>query len=163
MSAQDSEDPLFTLSSGKALRRKDFVPWLQLLLDKINLLGKEFNGISTRKGGACSLRLAGAPNDVIRLMGRWADSSFVFETYQAVSSQELASFAERMSKLSIETLTKQGKGSLIWGAFDSDGIFQENPLHKFIEINSTSKKNVVQSKNKRRRAVVSFVSVLRLK
>jgi hypothetical protein len=47
-----------------------------------------------------------------RLMGRWADSSLVFETYQAISSLELADFAERMSELSVEGLTKQGKGSL---------------------------------------------------
>jgi hypothetical protein len=118
----------------------------------LGLPGKDFNGISTRKGGADSLRLA----DVIRLMGRWADSSFVFETYQAISSVELANFAERMSKLSVEDLTKQGKGSLIWGAFDSSGMFDERPVRDFIEVNSSAEQSAPRAKKKRRRAVVSF-------
>jgi hypothetical protein len=151
-----NEDPLFRLSSGEALQRKDFVPWLQDLLGLLGLPGKDFNGISTRKGGANSLRLAEAPTDVIRLMGRWADSSFVFETYQAISSLELANFAERMSELSVEDLTKQGKGSLIWGAFDSSGIFDEQPVQEFIEVNSSSGQSTPRVKGKRRRAVVSF-------
>lgn len=169
--------PLFRLSSGKALDRKSFVPWLQNILGKLNLKGEDFNGISTRKGGATSLRLAGAPNDVIRLMGRWADSSFVFETYQAISSREIASCAERMSELSVETLTKQGKGSLIWGAFDTSGIFEEEPVQEFILINSKSGTKskakgkrrrpavsfVQKAKGKRRRPAVSFVQVLGLK
>jgi hypothetical protein len=153
-------DPLFRLESGKPLKRKDFVPWLQSILDRLDLRGKEFNGISTRKGGATSLRLAGAPNDVIRMMGRWPDSSFVFETYQAVSSRELANFAERMSNLSVDALESQGKGSLIWGAFDSEGIFDEQPVREFIEINTAAKRAPVRGRGSRRRAVVSFIQAL---
>ena len=89
----------------------------------IGLDKKDFDGISARKGGAASLRLADAPNDIIRKMGRWADSSFVFETYQALSSRDLSDFASRISKLSAEDLVAQGKGPLLWGEFDTNGIF----------------------------------------
>jgi hypothetical protein len=158
--SRKDKDPLFRLASGKALKRNTFVPWLQALLSKLELEGEAFNGISTRKGGATSLRLAGAPNDVIRLMGRWADSSFVFETYQAISSLELANFADRMSELSVETLTKEGKGSLIWGAFDSNGIFEEQPVREFIDINSALRRSTMPARGKRRRAVVSFIPAI---
>jgi hypothetical protein len=94
--------------------------------------GEDFNGISPRKGGAASLRLADAPNDVIRLMGRWAESSFVFERYQAISSRELSAYATRISALSASNLIAEGKGALLWGAFDTNGIFHEDGVQAFI-------------------------------
>jgi hypothetical protein len=56
-------------------------------------------------------------------MGRRADSSFVFEKYQALSSRDLSAFASRISKLSAAELVAQGKGPLLWGDFDTNGIF----------------------------------------
>jgi hypothetical protein len=129
---KEENDPLFTLSSGKRMKRKDWVPWVQARITELGLPGKKFNGISPRKGGADSLRLADAPNDVMRKMGRWADSSFMFETYQAVSSREMANFASRMSELSRDKLIAQGKGALLDGEFDSTGIFVETDALPFI-------------------------------
>jgi hypothetical protein len=130
-------DPLFTLSSGKRMKRKDWVPWVQARITEIGLKGKEFSGISARKGGADSLRLVDAPNDVVRKMGRWSESSFMHETYQAVSSRELASFAKRMSRLSRDDLIAEGKGALLDGEFDSTGIFVEAQAQAFIQSHLT--------------------------
>jgi hypothetical protein len=125
-------DPLFTLSSGKVLTRDVWVPWARDVMSAIGLKGEDFDGISPRKGGAESLRLVDAPNDVVRKMGRWADSSFVFETYQAISSKEMATYASRMAALSRESLIAQGKGKLLDGEFDSTGIFVEEDVQKFV-------------------------------
>jgi hypothetical protein len=129
---QGPTDPLFMLSSGKRLTRAIFIPWVQELMRLLGFSGEDFNGISPRKGGAASLRLANAPNDVIRLMGRWAESSFVFERYQAISSRELSAYATRISALSASNLIAEGKGALLWGAFDTNGIFHEDGVQAFI-------------------------------
>ena len=150
-------DPLFRLSSGKPLTRNIFVPWLQELLVLLGLPGGEFNGVSTRKGGAQSLRLAGAPNDVIRLMGRWAESSFVFETYQAVSARELAACASRMASLSFEELSKQRKGHLMYGAFDTNGIFHEEEVQDFVATTTSKPDFVVPKRGRHRRPAVARV------
>jgi hypothetical protein len=137
-------DPLFTLSSGKRMKRKDWVPWVQARISDIGLKGEKFNGISARKGGADSLRLVEAPNDVVRKMGRWSESSFMHETYQAVSSRELASFSKRISELSREQLIAQGKGALLDGEFDSTGIFVEAQAVPFIQNLQTSQWAIAQ-------------------
>jgi hypothetical protein len=99
----------------------------------IGLEEKDYDGISAWKGGAASLRLADAPNDIIRKMGRWADSSFVFEKYQALSSLDLSAFASRISKLSAAELVAQGKGPLLWGDFDTNGIFIDEEVNAFVD------------------------------
>jgi hypothetical protein len=126
-------DPLFIMSPGKRLTRAIFIAWVQRLMQLLGFSGKDFNGISSRKGGAVSLRLAGAPNDVIRLMGRWAESSFVFERYQAISSRELSAYASRISSLATDELVTDGKGAILWGAFDTNGIFHEDRVQAFID------------------------------
>jgi hypothetical protein len=47
-------------------------------------------------------------------------SSFVFERYQAISA------------LSASNLVAEGKGALLWGAFDTNGIFHEDGVQAFI-------------------------------
>jgi hypothetical protein len=120
------------MGSGKRLTRAIFIAWVQRLMQLLGFSGKDFNGISPRKGGAVSLRLAGAPNDVIRLMGRWAESSFVFERYQAISSRELSGYASRISSLSADELVADGKSAILWGAFDTNGIVHEDQVQAFI-------------------------------
>jgi hypothetical protein len=107
---REDSDPLFTLSSGKVMTRSAWVPWVQSLISQVGLKGKDYNGISPRKGGAESLRMVEAPNDLLRKMGRWADSSFVFETYQAISSKEMSLYASRIASLTRESLIAKGKG-----------------------------------------------------
>ena len=128
-----ASDPLLTLSSGKRLTRSTFIPWVQGRMGDVGLEEKDYDGISARKGGAASLRLADAPNDIIRKMGRWADSSFVFERYQALSARDLSAFASRISKLSADELTAQGKGPLLWGEFDTNGIFIDEEISDFVQ------------------------------
>ena len=135
-------DPLFTLSSGKVLTREVWVPWARDMVSSIGLKGEEFDGISPRKGGAESLRLVDAPNDVVRKMGRWADSSFVFERYQAISAKEMGTYASRMANLSRESLIAQGKGKFLDGEFDSTGIFVEEEVHSFVKSHRTKWKLV---------------------
>ena len=81
----------------------------------MQLLWGGFQRCQSEEGRVVSLRLAGAPNDVIRLMGRWAESSFVFERYQVISSRELSAYASRISALSADELVADGKGAILWG------------------------------------------------
>ena len=136
---QKEDDPLFVFSSGKRLDRKRFVEWIQWLLSALGLDGKKFNGISARKGGAQSLRMAGAPADVIRKMGRWAESSFVFETYQMVAPSELASYAQSIAALTQKDVEAKGLGRLLNGEFDSTGIFVEEEVEAFVSEIETKK------------------------
>jgi hypothetical protein len=126
------------------MTRADWVPWIQNLLRKIGLEGDEFNGISARTGGAESLRLVDTPNDVVRKMGRFADSSFVFETYQAISSKELSLYASRIANITRESLIAQGKGELMQGRFDSTGIFMESEVVDFMKGCSKKQWRMVQ-------------------
>ena len=112
--------------------RKEWVPWVQKKITGIGLRGKEFDGFSARKGGADSLRLVDTPKDVVRKMGRWSESSFMHETYQAVSSRELAEYTSRMASIARDALIAQGKGELMDGEFDSTGIFVEEQAKAFI-------------------------------
>ena len=102
-------DALFTLSSGKTMGREEWIPFAQDLTQQVGLEGEEYDGISPRKGGAQGLRMVGTPNDIIRVMGRWAEHSFVFETYQAVSTREMESYARKMAAATREELIAQGK------------------------------------------------------
>jgi hypothetical protein len=128
---QGRDDPLFLLEGRIHMTKKSFLSWLRVAIDALeipNLPGCDFFGISTRKGGATSLRLAGASDEIIRIMGRWAETSTVFRTYQSVSTIDCQLIAHRMSRLSEAEIVKAGKGSVLYGFYDANHLFVEQPI-----------------------------------
>jgi hypothetical protein len=119
------DSPLFILSNGAPLRREQLIPWMRKLLSLLKLPAHEFNGISFRKGGATMLRMLGVSSDIIRLMGRWADASMVHERYEAISNITIRDVTQKMSKWTAEFAVEQGQGAVLFGEFDSTGIFDE--------------------------------------
>jgi hypothetical protein len=98
------ECPLFILVNGKPLDRETIVKWIRskiIQLERIlgfSLSSEKFNGISFRKGGAQSARKAGTGDGIIRVLGRWSDSSVIFRTYISVSEGERELAANRIAE-----------------------------------------------------------------
>ena len=74
------DDPLFRSERGWALTVKELVAHTQRMLVAAGVADAHaYLGHSFRRGGATSLHLAGVPDSVIRIMGRW--HSFAFARY----------------------------------------------------------------------------------
>ena len=69
-------DPLFTLTDNKAVNRQWFMRQVSALLTKAGYNTLQYSSHSFRKGGAVSLQHGGAPDSVIRKMGRWRSDAF---------------------------------------------------------------------------------------
>eukprot|EP00808_Paulinella_micropora_P000305 g15957.t1 len=83
-----SAQAMFRWSNGTAVSRETFVTHARaLLVDAGIAFGKDFNGISLRRGGAKSLKLAGASDLTIMRAGRW--SSDYFKKYVETSRFEI--------------------------------------------------------------------------
>eukprot|EP00808_Paulinella_micropora_P021178 g70802.t1 len=83
-----SAQAMFRWSNGTAVSRETFVTHARaLLVDAGIAFGKDFNGISLRRGGAKSLKLAGASDLTIMRAGRW--SSDCFKKYVETSRFEI--------------------------------------------------------------------------
>jgi hypothetical protein len=71
--------PLFVWSSGDILTRRALLSFTNRALKNIGIdLTKSF-GISYRRGGATSLAMAGVPDRIIKIIGRW--KSIVYSRY----------------------------------------------------------------------------------
>jgi hypothetical protein len=74
------DGPLFRLESGSALDVRALVAYSRSVLEQAGVPELDrYKGHSFRRGGATSLHLAGQPDSVIKVMGRWR--SFTFATY----------------------------------------------------------------------------------
>ena len=65
------------------------------LLEKIGLDGKEFSGISLRRGGAQTLLRLGATDKVVMGMGRWASSCY--KRYLVVEDEDVEKWQLKMA------------------------------------------------------------------
>ena len=75
-SRNPSTTPLFVDDKGSKMTQTAVIARVRELLDKAGLEGKEFSGISLRRGGAQTLLRLGATDKIIMGMGRWASSCF---------------------------------------------------------------------------------------
>lgn len=79
---RDRSTPLFQLQSGHVLSRPRFVDVLQRAIARVavthdlDLDPARFTGHSLRRGGATSLFLAGAPDRLVQLLGRWRSDAY---------------------------------------------------------------------------------------
>lgn len=69
-------DPLFRLSSGLPLARRDLTTFLSTLLRLVGLDPHHYSGHSFRIGGATSATIAGLNDYEIKLLGRWSSDCY---------------------------------------------------------------------------------------
>ena len=69
-------DPLFRLSSGLPLARRDLTTFLSSLLQLVGLDPQHYSGHSFRIGGATSATIAGLNDYEIKLLGRWSSDCY---------------------------------------------------------------------------------------
>ena len=86
-----STDALFTDDRGSRMTQAGVIKRVRTLLDRAGLEGKEFSGISLRRGGSQTLMRLGASDKVIMAMGRWQTDCFrrylKIEDRRAMASQ----------------------------------------------------------------------------
>ncbi len=92
----DGKDPLFMLSNGKIATRKDAIDVLNTLTTTMGLDSSKYSGHSFRRGGAQSLKNAGAEDWIIQILGRW--SSDAYKEYYSLKPSQLANFLFKMMK-----------------------------------------------------------------
>jgi hypothetical protein len=68
--------PLLAFSDGRPLDRSRLIASTRSLLSNLGLNADLYSGHSFRRGGATSLALAGVPDRLIKLMGRWRGWSY---------------------------------------------------------------------------------------
>ena len=89
-------DPLLLASDGSTLTHASLMQGTRALLVAAGVEGVErYKGHSFRRGGATSLHLAGLPDSVIKVMGRWR--SFTFATYVDTPVQTLVQAGRKMA------------------------------------------------------------------
>lgn len=95
-------DPLFpSVADDKALTHASLMQGTRALLTAAGVEGVErYKGHSFRRGGATSLHLAGMPDSVIKVMGRWR--SFTFATYVDTPVQTLLQAGRAMAGTSAQ-------------------------------------------------------------
>jgi len=71
-----ASSPLFVNGRGERLTQYWVVSRLRSLLDQAGFQGRDFSGISLRRGGSQTLLKLGANDTIIMGMGRWTSSCF---------------------------------------------------------------------------------------
>ena len=89
--------PLFVDDKGTRMTQAGVVSRVRELLDQIGLEGREFSGISLRRGGAQTLLRLGASDKVIMGMGRWRSSCF--KRYLGVEEEDVMEWQGRMANV----------------------------------------------------------------
>ena len=87
--------PLFVDDKGRKMTQAGVVTRVRGLLEKIGLDGKEFSGISLRRGGAQTLLRLGATDKVVMGMGRWASSCY--KRYLVVEDEDVEKWQFKMA------------------------------------------------------------------
>jgi len=89
------DSPLFTDSKGKTIRQEWVIARMRGALDRAGLEGKDFSGISLRRGGAQTLLGKGASDKVIMSLGRWRTTEY--RKYLAVDSSDVSQWQAAMA------------------------------------------------------------------
>ena len=95
--SKNSQGPLFIRSDGRFLTRKAIVCLLHLALPGVT----HINSHSFRIGGASAALTAGAPDSLIRTLGRW--SSDCYTRYLRIADKDIAAFQSSMSRVAFST------------------------------------------------------------
>lgn len=86
--------PLFQSAPGVALTRSTFLSEVRTALTSAGVRASDYAGHSFRRGGATSLRVAGVPDSLIQLLGRWKSDSY--RTYIEPSVRAVVEAGRRM-------------------------------------------------------------------
>ena len=89
----DPKGPLFRLTEGKFLTRRLFIIFLQNALPLV----RDINTHSFRIGGASAALSAGAPDSMIRILGRWSSDCYL--RYLRIADKDIAQFQLKMAKI----------------------------------------------------------------
>lgn len=89
------DTPLFINNKKERITQNWVVPRLRALLDKAGFQGKDFSGISLRRGGAQTLLRLRANDTMIMGMGRWTSSCF--NRYLKVEETEIMKWQQSMA------------------------------------------------------------------
>jgi len=90
-----TDSPLFVDSKGARLTQAWVVERMRHVLDKAGLEGKDFSGISLRRGGARTILGLGASDKIIVQMGRWR--SITYRRYLKVDDLEVEQWQRKMA------------------------------------------------------------------
>jgi hypothetical protein len=101
------KSPIFIHENMKPVSQAWVVERLRNLLDKAGFEGKQYSGISLRRGGAQTLLKLHANDTVIMSMGRWTSSCF--NRYLTTSDDERRSWQTRMASLTVPVSSKKRK------------------------------------------------------
>lgn len=87
-----SPGPLFVWRDGTPLSRSTFVGLLRRALVSLSLDQQSYSGHSFRIGAATSAAMAGVPDHIIKMMGRW--SSEAYQVYIRTPREVLSSISQ---------------------------------------------------------------------
>lgn len=93
----DKNSPLFVDKRNARISQSWVVSRLRTLLDKAGMRGKEFSGISLRRGGAQTLIRLKANDKIVMGMGRWTSSCF--NRYLQVQEQDIQQWQKEMAQV----------------------------------------------------------------
>lgn len=93
----DATAPLFAMPDGRPLTRSAIIGRFRAALVRAGFDASRYNGHSFRKGGAQSLALAGVPDHVIKIVGRWA--SDCYRLYVGVTARQFSDYAAAVGRL----------------------------------------------------------------
>lgn len=96
LTAGATSQALFVDDKGERMTQAKVIDRVRALLDQIGLEGKDFSGISLRRGGAQVLLRLGADEKVIMAMGRW--KSACFRRYLTIEESDLAQWQKKMAE-----------------------------------------------------------------
>ena len=89
--------PLFMMTNGNALSRREFISRLRSLLSTLGHNALRYSGHSLRIGAASSAAHAGVSSDLIKLLGRW--SSDAYQRYIRLPSSTLSNAFRLISQI----------------------------------------------------------------
>ena len=89
--ARAAHAPLFAWADSRVLTRRALLSVAVRLVARAGIHLSKYQGISFRRGGATSLAMAGRPDRVIQILGRW--KSHVFKRYIEQDTDQLVQAA----------------------------------------------------------------------
>ncbi len=105
-------DPLLVLSTGKPLRKQEFIRFTKQILTIIGIDPSGYSGHSYRAGAATSGAEAGFADYELQLLGRW--SSDAYQRYIRAPPALLSRFSHRLASTQSNS-SRQPKASALFG------------------------------------------------
>jgi hypothetical protein len=105
-------DPLLVLSSGKAMRKSDFISFTKSTLSRIGIDPSGYSGHSYRAGAATSGAEAGFADYELQLLGRWSSDAYL--RYIRAPPALLSSLSNRLASPPVQS-SRQPHASSLFG------------------------------------------------